>query len=44
MTRNYKILQKHVADPDDSTLIHDETDPTSTVFSNWVNERKLKNF
>lgn len=44
MTRNYKILQKRVADPDDSTLIHDETDPTSTVFSNWVNERKLKEF
>lgn len=44
MTRNYKILQKHVADLDDSTLIHDETDPTSTVFSNWVNERKLKEF
>ena len=43
MTTNYKILQK-VVDPDDPTLTHDETDPSSTVFSNWVNERKLKEF
>lgn len=44
MTTNYKILRK-VPDPDNPTVTdHDETDSSSTVFSNWVNERKLKEF
>ena len=44
MTKNYKILQEKVADSDNPAIVHNELDPSSTVFSNWVNERKLKEF
>ena len=44
MVSNYNDLDTGVPDPDDVTKTHNEADPLSTVFSNLVNEEKLKAF
>ena len=45
MVSNYNDLDTSVSDPDDKTTSpHNETDPSSTVFDNLVNEKKLKEF
>lgn len=44
MVSNYNDLDTSVSDPDNVTKTHDETNPSSTVFDNLVNEEKLKAF